>query len=143
MRPVNESLPMLLMRARETVMSYFRPVLDARGLSEQQWRVLRVLYEKPEISAHILAEHCYILSPSLTRILNRLEQEKLISRRRAENDMREQRICLTQKARNLVEELSPMLEAQYQRIQQSFRPEAMEQFYALLRELIQSSEQQK
>jgi len=142
MRPVNESLPMLLMRARETVMSYFRPVLDARGLSEQQWRVLRVLYEKPEICAHVLAQHCYILSPSLTRILNRLEQEKLISRCRSENDMREQCISLTPKARNLVEELSPLLEAQYSRLQQQFRPQAMEQFYALLRELIESGDPQ-
>ena len=142
MRPVNESLPMLLMRARETTMSFFRPILSAHGLSEQQWRVLRVLYEEPEASAQVLAQNCYILSPSLTRILNRLEQEKLISRRRAENDMREQRISLTPKARALVEELSPVLEAEYGRIQERISPQALDELYKLLRKMIEITGQE-
>ena len=41
----DRSLPIMLLRAREAVMKRFRPMLKAHGLSEQQWRVLRVLNE--------------------------------------------------------------------------------------------------
>ena len=39
------SLPMALLRARELLMERFRPMLSAHGVTEQQWRVLRVLHE--------------------------------------------------------------------------------------------------
>ena len=40
---VSRSLPMQLMRAREAVMKRFRPHLTERGLTDQQWRVIRPL----------------------------------------------------------------------------------------------------
>ncbi len=70
MRTFNESLPMLLLRARESTMGFFRPILNQYGLSEQQWRAIRALYETPGISASDLADVSMILSPSLTRILS-------------------------------------------------------------------------
>ena len=36
MRKFDQSLPMALLRARELTMSYFRPLLNAQGLTEQQ-----------------------------------------------------------------------------------------------------------
>ena len=39
------SLPIALLRARETVMHRFRPLLASHDLTEQQWRVIRVLGE--------------------------------------------------------------------------------------------------
>ena len=41
----HRNLPLLLLRAREAVMQHRRPSLRAQGLSDQQWRVLRVLRE--------------------------------------------------------------------------------------------------
>ena len=40
-RPFDQSLPMMLMRAREGVMRRFRPHLRGHGLTDQQWRILR------------------------------------------------------------------------------------------------------
>ena len=42
-RDTRRSLPMALLRARETVMARFRPMLAENDINEQQWRVLRVL----------------------------------------------------------------------------------------------------
>ena len=56
MRDFAHSLPMALLKAREAVMAGFRPDLEAHGLTEQQWRVLRVLTEHPGITAGELAE---------------------------------------------------------------------------------------
>ncbi|NAW23594.1 homoprotocatechuate degradation operon regulator HpaR, partial [Salmonella sp. gx-f9] len=33
------NLPHLLLRARETLMARFRPILREHGITEQQWRV--------------------------------------------------------------------------------------------------------
>ena len=44
-RETSRSLPIALLRARDAVMSRFRPMLQERGFTEQQWRVLRVLDE--------------------------------------------------------------------------------------------------
>ena len=41
----HRNLPRLLLQAREAVMQHTRPSLREHGLSDQQWRVLRVLGE--------------------------------------------------------------------------------------------------
>ena len=41
----HRNLPRLLLQARESVMAHTRPGLRDQGLSDQQWRVLRVLGE--------------------------------------------------------------------------------------------------
>ncbi|MDP7101742.1 MAG: hypothetical protein QF503_11390, partial [Rhodospirillales bacterium] len=45
LRDFSRSLPMALLRAREAVMERFRPSLRTHGLTDQQWRVLRALYD--------------------------------------------------------------------------------------------------
>ena len=66
------NLPLLLTKARETIISQFRPILKHFGLTEQQWRVLRVLFEEGRAEPCYLCECCEILSPSMTGILKRL-----------------------------------------------------------------------
>lgn len=82
------SLPMALLMARETVMERFRPMLHALGLTEQQWRVLRVLQESPGLDATLLARKACILAPSLTRMLKALEARALITIARDPGDAR-------------------------------------------------------
>jgi hypothetical protein len=55
MRKFDQSLPMALLRARETAMSFFRPMLHGHGLTEQQWRVIRVLQEYGDLEFHELS----------------------------------------------------------------------------------------
>ena len=43
MRDIELSLPLQLLKAREAAMARFRPMLRSHGLTEQQWRVIRVL----------------------------------------------------------------------------------------------------
>ena len=82
MRPLAQSLPLKLLRAREAVMERFRPHLAAHDVTEQQWRVLRTLAETGEIDASTLAETACLLPPSLSRMLQDLEARDLLVRRR-------------------------------------------------------------
>lgn len=57
------TLPIALLRAREAVMERFRPVLNSHDITEQQWRVIRVLQEHGATDASKLAELACILPP--------------------------------------------------------------------------------
>ena len=60
---------MALLRTREAVMCLFRPGLRGRGVTEQQWRILRALAHTGPMEVTELAEATFLLGPSLSRIL--------------------------------------------------------------------------
>ena len=84
----HRNLPRLLLQAREAVMAHTRPGLRAHGLSDQQWRVLRVLGEHGVVETGRVAREAYILGPSLTGVLARMERDGLIRRERDSADQR-------------------------------------------------------
>ncbi|MBV6567323.1 homoprotocatechuate degradation operon regulator HpaR, partial [Acinetobacter baumannii] len=49
MKPIRPSLTLALLEAREAIMSHFRPALNEVGLTEQQWRIIRILYQYEEL----------------------------------------------------------------------------------------------
>ena len=86
----SRSLPIALLRAREQVMGPIRAMLSESDVTEQQWRVLRVLEEEGPMEPTRIADQACLLLPSLTRILQKLEEKKLISRERDMVDRRKQ-----------------------------------------------------
>ncbi|TPW31058.1 homoprotocatechuate degradation operon regulator HpaR [Martelella alba] len=103
----HRTLPMLLLRSREAVMEKFRPVLYAHDITEQQWRVIRVLNERGETDASKLAELASVLAPSLTRMLRSLETRKLVIVRKDASDGRRSLISLTDKGRVFIATVAP------------------------------------
>ena len=136
MRKFNDSIPLKLLKARETTMSFFRPILQEAGLTEQQWRVIRALNEYEELESKQLAELCCILSPSLTGIINRLESQGHLKRRKSTEDQRRVLISLTDQAKELFRELSPRLEGRYAHLTSQLSQEKLQQLNELLREII-------
>jgi homoprotocatechuate degradation regulator HpaR len=90
-----ESITIQLLRTREALMAHFRPMLSARDLTEQQWRVLRSLDQCSGLEAGELAEMAAVLPPSLTRILKTLEQRGLVICERHRRDGRRLTISLS------------------------------------------------
>jgi len=136
MRKFNDSIPLKLLKARESTMAFFRPVLQEAGLTEQQWRVIRALNEYEELESKQLAELCCILSPSLTGIINRLETQGHLKRRKSTEDQRRVLISLTDQAKELFKELSPRLEGRYANLTSQLSQEKLEQLNELLSEII-------
>lgn len=136
MRKFNDSIPLKLLKARETTMSFFRPILQEAGLTEQQWRVIRALNEYEELESKQLAELCCILSPSLTGIINRLESQGHLKRRKSTEDQRRVLISLTDQAKKLFKELSPRLEGRYGDLTNQISNEKLQQLNELLSEII-------
>jgi homoprotocatechuate degradation regulator HpaR len=140
MRDVAHSLPMALLKAREAVMAGFRPDLEAHDLTEQQWRVLRVLVEHPGITAGELAERAALLKPSLSRIVGRLEQRGLVERRTGEGDLRLARLSMTVAGRRLVRTIAPRSETRYRAIEAAYGRERLAELHGMLEELMASLE---
>jgi homoprotocatechuate degradation regulator HpaR len=107
------SLPMMLYRAIDVVMPRFRRIFKEFGLTEQQWRVLRVLWEIEEISHNELAELTLISPPSLVGVLDRLRAMKLVERRRSARDRRVVYIASTEQGRDLRDQLMPAVQQTY------------------------------
>ena len=98
----SRSLPIALLRAREKVMGPIRGVLADAGVTEQQWRVLRVLKEEGPQEPTQIAERACLLLPSLTRILKKLEDKGLIARRPDLKDRRRQIIEISNGGRAII-----------------------------------------
>lgn len=133
----HRNLPRLLLQARESVMAHTRPSLREHGLSDQQWRVLRVLGEHGTVETGRVAREAYILGPSLTGVLARMERDGLIRRERDPADQRRTVVEATAKGRRLVDRLSTAIEAHYQWLEASLGKQKLSQLYTLLDELIE------
>lgn len=138
MRDFEHSLPMALLRARESAMARFRPMLREHGLTEQQWRVIRALAAFNNIDASELARRSFLLAPSLTRILQHLESQKLVQRSSDANDQRRAVFALTPGGRKLFSMVGPDSEALYAEIEKDFGSEKLGKLYDLLSEFCQT-----
>jgi len=132
----HRNLPRLLLQAREAVMAHTRPSLRVHALSDQQWRVLRVLGEHGAVETGRVAREAFILGPSLTGVLARMERDDLITRSRDPADQRRTVVEATPRGMKLVTKLSSSIEAHYQWMEQSLGKDKLGQLYALLDELI-------
>ena len=76
-------------------MSPIRQMLSESGLTEQQWRVLRVLDEHGALEPSQLSKHAALLLPSQTRIVQSMAQKGFVVRREHPNERRRTVIEIT------------------------------------------------
>jgi len=141
MRGFAQSLPMALLRAREAVMRRFRPGLRSRGVTEQQWRVVRALAHSGPMEVTALATATCLLAPSLSGILPGLESRGFISRRQLDSDLRRAVVSLEPKGHELIAAHAPDSEQIYDEIARTFGQKRLDQLFKLLRELEETLEQ--
>ena len=97
----SRSLPIALLRARERIMVPIREMLQQSGISEQQWRILRVLDEAGGMEQTAIAHAACLQLPSLTRILKSMEADGLVARKTDEADRRRTVVSITGEGRAL------------------------------------------
>lgn len=131
------SLTLTLLQAREAAMCFFRPLLNEHGLTEQQWRVIRILRQQGEMESYRLAELACILKPSMTGVITRLERDGLVRRRKSSSDQRRVHINLTEKGHECFLSMRDGMEGNYSRIQDQFGEDKLQQLLGLLNELKQ------
>ena len=100
--PTSRSLPIALLRTRERIMVPIREMLQQSGISEQQWRVLRVVDEAGEMEQTAIAQAACLQLPSLTRILRSMESDGLVDRKTDKADRRRTRVSVTPAGKALI-----------------------------------------
>jgi homoprotocatechuate degradation regulator HpaR len=136
----HRNLPRLLLEAREAVMLHTRPSLREHGLSDQQWRVLRVLgehaHEPGGVETGRVATEAFLLGPSLTGVLTRMARDGLIERQRCPQDARRTVVRATPAGLAKVQALSQTIEAHYTWMAQHLGSTQLTALYHLLDQLI-------
>ena len=102
--------------------------------------MLRVLGEHAHDPAGIetgrVAREAYLLGPSLTGVLSRMERDGLITRGRCPEDARRTVVRATALGLEKVQALSQTIEAHYSWMEQQLGKAKLGQLYALLDEMI-------
>jgi homoprotocatechuate degradation regulator HpaR len=135
LRQTGRSLPIALLRARETVMGPIRVMLSESGISEQKWRVIRVLDEAGPMEQTALASRACLLLPSLTRMLRAMEAEGLLTRAPDAADGRKSIVSVTEKGRQIITDHVAESRAIFAELRARFGAEKIEQLLDLLEEL--------
>ncbi|WP_298675701.1 MarR family transcriptional regulator [uncultured Sphingomonas sp.] len=100
--PYRQSLSGALLAAREAVMAPIRPMLRAMDVTEQQWRVLRVLNDLGPLDPSGLSQAAQLHAPSVTRILKELVDRELVVREHDSHDRRRSIVTLSDKGATLI-----------------------------------------
>jgi len=135
LRRTARSLPIALLRARETVMGPVREMLASSGVNEQKWRVLRVLAEAGPLDQSLLAERACLQLPSLTRILRAMEDQGLVTRATDAEDRRRSIVTISEPGQTLLATHAAESMAIFARLEEAYGRERMEQLLDLLEDL--------
>ena len=129
------SINISLIQAREALMTQFRPILNNAGITDQQWRIIRLLAENGTLDFQDLANQACILRPSLTGILTRSEKVGYVVRLKPSNDQRRVYLKLTGEGEKLHRTTCDQVDARYDVIESVLSKDKLKQLQSLLGEL--------
>lgn len=89
----------------------YNPLLSAHGLTYPQYLVLLVLWEKDAQPVNDIARRLYLETNTVTPLLQRMEKEGILVRKRGEQDARQTIVSLTPKGKGLKKKLQEVPEA--------------------------------
>lgn len=135
-RIANRNLPQLLLQARDTLMSHFKPIINHFGVTEQQWRILRVLDEHGQLEQWEICDMCQILSSSMAGVLARMEETGLIRRNRVAEDQRRVIVQLAAAGDRLMTEMAPLIDLQYRHLEQTLGAPVLNNLFQALESFV-------
>ena len=118
-----DSLPMILSRTLDGVMPVYRALFQEHAITDQQWRVMRALWEQKHLTSKQISEITLLPSPSLVGILDRLEKKGFVGRLRSVEDRRLVYIIPTQSGRKLQELMLPKIEQIHDKFMHQVTPD--------------------
>ena len=131
----------ILREARSAHKQRLQPILRELDLTEDQWRVLKVLSKNAEnsdlgLDAKSITQQTGIVAPSLSGVLSRMERDGLINRSKSEIDARFTFIKSTPLGKEKLNIFAKIVQNYYSALEESMGEEKTNQLYQLLNELI-------
>lgn len=88
-----------LYSASRLVMQAYTPMLNELGITYPQYLVLMVLWEKDALPVNDIAHRLLLETNTVTPLLQRMEKQGILTRKKGEHDKRQQIVSLTEKGR--------------------------------------------
>jgi len=114
----------------------FNRRLQENGTTRVQWIALFYIGKAGEISQKELSDYMDIKESSMVRLIDRMEKEELVERRKDLEDRRITKIILTDKGKFLKEELMPRGQAFQDDVLKGISKENLEIFKEVLQRMI-------
>ena len=124
-----------LVESSRLLRNYIDHRAKTRGTTRAQWIVLFRLREQEGLSQVDLADGLELQPISLVRLLDRLVEHGLLERRHDPKDRRANRLFLTERGRQLVDELDSLRDAIATDVLRDVPDEAVETSLETLREI--------
>jgi len=126
----------------------WRKLLDERlkdlGVTQARWTTMVYLKEGGEgLTQRELASLMAIENPTLVRLLDSLEQQKLIERRACPNDRRARRLHLTDPGREFMDVLTARANALRDEMLEGISPDEIESALKVFHKILDNAERQK
>jgi len=93
-----------LYSAARLITQAYTPLLNALGITYPQYLVLMVLWEKDNQPVNDIAHRLLLETNTVTPLLQRMEKLGIVSRKKGEQDKRQQIVSLTEKGKALEEQ---------------------------------------
>ncbi len=104
---LGDSIPYLAARVGKLMEESFKPELKEAGLTIEMWRVLVVLAHDGPMTLIELSEATSVKSPTLSRLIGRMIDRRLISRKRSTRDTRTVELSILKAGEAMVATLMP------------------------------------
>ncbi|WP_406226986.1 MarR family winged helix-turn-helix transcriptional regulator [Pseudomonas siliginis] len=99
--PLNDFLCFSIYSAGHALTQFYRPILDAIGLTYPQYLLMVALWSEDDQIIKNLGSRLFLDSSTLTPLVKRLESAGLVTRSRDPKDERQVRVRLTEEGREL------------------------------------------
>ena len=126
-----------LYTASRLVTQAYHPLLSGYGLTYPQYLVLLVLWEKDGQPVNDIAKRLFLETNTVTPLLQRMEKEGILLRKKGEKDARQMIVSLTRKGKDLQKKLADVpLTVANAVVCDSVTPETAPDLYRMLDDII-------
>jgi len=136
-RFVDDYLPALLAQASQLISSEFHVVARQHGFSVSEWRVMASLAGGVPVSIGQLAQVTVTKQPTVTRLLDRMEERGHVERLPHESDRRITLVRITREGTKKVEHLMELAREHELRVLEPFGLARAEELKNTLRQMIE------
>lgn len=130
-----DSIALACSRARDAVVSNFSPHFLKWEITEQQWRVMRILHENEQLSLSELCQHSCIHKASMSRIITTLIERGWVNKQRDQVDTRSFNINLTEEGYQFVLNAQGVGHQIYEEIYQKYGRQKVKLLLEMLHDL--------
>lgn len=138
----SDKITILIKRAALEFDKISNPVLAEYDLTASQYRVLKYLYTLPDETARIvdIEKECSITHPTALGLVDNLSKKGFVVKIVNPNDSRSKVISLTDKTKNMQEELENVGDRLENTMTENLNPKEKQQLLSLLQKMMRTDE---